>query len=536
MSILTYISAFLLSFAFSLALVPICQRLAKHYQIVDKPGARKIHQQTIPLLGGLAIFFSFYLVLFIFSSSFLSGNLTWTHLLGFSIGGLLITIGGVLDDKYNLKPQWQIIFPLLAVVALLVGGISIDKLSSPFGRVISLEQLRYLGPVIILVWILGMTYTTKLLDGIDGLVSGVGAIASFVIFLFTTTTIYHQPDIALTALILFGSSLGFLVFNFHPAKIFLGESGSLFIGYVLGVLSIISGSKIAIALLIMGIPILDVAWTIVRRLLAGRNPFRSADRRHLHHRLLDLGLSQRQVVLVFYTLALLFGASGLFLQSRGKFLALLFLLVLMFALILFFHYLDLKKEKTKPSLLLHICCAPCGSYISQELLKPKFRLTWYFYNSNLVNQAEYNARLKYVKKMAQKYAIPLIIEPYQAEKFLQFSLGLENEPERGKRCRLCYQDRLAHTASLAKQKGFDYYSSTLLYSPYKDNQAIKVIANELDKDNKTPKFYAKDFRDSDAFARSQALAKDLGLYRQKFCGCLYSLPPKQKENYDSKAK
>jgi len=137
--------------------------------------------------------------------------------------------------------------------------------------------------------------------------------------------------------------LGFLFFNWHPAKIFLGEGGSLLLGFILGVLAIISGGKIAIALLVMGIPILDVIWTIIRRLVAGKNPFKFADRGHLHFRLLDLGLGQKRTVLIFYFLAAIFGVSGLFLQSLGKVFALLILFAIMLVLVIGFSYLDRKK-------------------------------------------------------------------------------------------------------------------------------------------------------------------------------------------------
>jgi UDP-N-acetylmuramyl pentapeptide phosphotransferase/UDP-N-acetylglucosamine-1-phosphate transferase len=134
-------------------------------------------------------------------------------------------------------------------------------------------------------------------------------------------------------LIFSAACLGFLVFNWHPAKIFLGEGGSLLLGYILGVLAIISGGKVAIALLIMGIPILDVGWTILRRLYYGKNPFKFADKKHLHHRLLDLGLGQRKTVLFYYIMALAFGGSALFLQSGGKFYALLLLFIIMLAIV-----------------------------------------------------------------------------------------------------------------------------------------------------------------------------------------------------------
>ena len=190
-----------------------------------------------------------------------------------------------------------------------------------------------------------MMYTTKLLDGVDGLVSGVSAIGAFVIFLFTMTAKYYQPDIGLAALILSAACFGFLVFNWHPAKIFLGEGGSLFLGFILGALAIISGGKIAIALLIMGIPILDVVWTIIRRLAAGNNPFRFADRRHLHFRLLDAGLGPRKTVLTYYGFSLLFGLAALFLQSRGKLMAIGVLVLIMMGVVMGFRWVDRKSLK-----------------------------------------------------------------------------------------------------------------------------------------------------------------------------------------------
>ena len=189
-----------------------------------------------------------------------------------------------------------------------------------------------------------MIYTTKILDGLDGLVSGIIAIGAFIIFLFTISEQYYQGDIAIASIILFGACLGFLILNWHPAKIFLGEGGSVFLGFSLGVLAIISGGKIAIALLIMGIPILDVLWSIIRRLIAGKNPFKAGDRKHLHFRLLDLGLSQKKAVLIYYVIAGIFGLSALFLQSLGKILALGTLVLFMILILILFYYLDQKKK------------------------------------------------------------------------------------------------------------------------------------------------------------------------------------------------
>ncbi len=510
------------------------RRFALRRGIVDEPDAdgekgRKIHERATPLLGGIAIFLVYFGFLFAFAPHFLSGNLRLSHLLGFFVGALIIIIGGTLDDKYNLKPSKQIIFPLLACAALIIGGVAIEKITNPFGGYINLDSLLIIGPLLITIWLLGMMYTTKLLDGVDGLVSGVSAIGGLVIFLFTLTTRYYQPDIAFAAILLAGTVFGFLIFNWHPAKIFLGEGGSLLLGYILGVLAIISGGKIAIALLIMGIPILDVAWTILRRLLSGKNPFRFADKKHLHHRLLALGLGQRATVLIFYGLSLIFGLSGLFLQSRGKLWALIILLGLMFFIVVGFWFLDKRgkekgadKKDGRPRLLLHICCAPCSAYITRERLSPKYDVTWYFYNSNLNSLEEYEKRLAAVKFVAAKFNIPLIIESYNHGVWQLKVKGTENEPERGARCQICYRDRLDKTAALAKKKGFVFFSTSLLVSPYKDTVNINKIGRELEAKYGLA-YLAEDFQADDGYRRSQDLAKELDLYRQKFCGCEFSL-------------
>jgi len=339
---LFYLQIFFITLLLSAGLTWLVIKLATKLGIFDQPDQnRKFHQGSTPLLGGLAIFAAFFVMLYFIHDKLLIGKLTPQHWLGFFIGACFLMIVGFLDDKYKIKPIYQILWPVLAILSVIAGGVEIEKITNPLGGFI------YLGAgsaVLIALWLLGMMYTTKLLDGLDGLVSGMTAIGSLVIFIFTMSTKYYQPDIGLAALILAATCFGFLFFNWHPAKIFLGEGGSLFLGYALGVLSIISGGKIAIALLVMGIPILDVAWTIVRRLRSGKNPFKFADRRHLHFRLLNLGLGVRQSVLLFYAISIIFGLSALLLQSRGKLLALAVLGLIMLLAIILFYYLD-KNEK-----------------------------------------------------------------------------------------------------------------------------------------------------------------------------------------------
>ncbi len=349
-----YFLIFLITFCISVLTTFLFRQIALKFNIVDRPNKdRKIHKKNIPLLGGVSIFFTFFLVLFFFRDALVIGNLTPTHWLGFFISSSVLIVGGVLDDRFDLDPKYQIIFPLLAIAVILFSGINIEKITNPFGGgYISLDQYKLvlfsidfflLSGFLIFSWLIGMMYTTKLLDGLDGLVTGVVLIGSFIIFLFTITEKYYQADIALASLVLASACLGFLVFNWHPASIFLGEGGSLFLGFALGVLAIISGGKIAVALLVMGIPVLDLVWTIIRRLQKHQNPFKFSDREHLHFRILDTGIGQRKTVLLYYFISFSFGISALFLQSKGKLFALSILFAIMFVVVLIFKRRDQKR-------------------------------------------------------------------------------------------------------------------------------------------------------------------------------------------------
>ncbi|HNX10835.1 MAG TPA: epoxyqueuosine reductase QueH [bacterium] len=511
-----YFIYFFLALILALIFTIFTGRLARRWGILDMPGGgRKIHARPTPLLGGLAIYLSFFLILSFAGRYLLAGNLHISHWLGFALGGLIIMIGGFLDDKYDLRPWQQFIFPILAAVCIVFSGVEIARITNPFGGFIVLPAL--VSALIIIFWLLGLMYTTKLLDGVDGLVSGVTFIGALIIFLFTLTTHYYQPDIALAAAVLMGSVLGFLIFNWHPAKIFLGEGGSLFCGFALGVLAIISGGKIAVTLLVMGIPILDVAWTIIRRLGQGKNPFRFSDSKHLHHRLLALGLGQRGTVLVFYALALSFGLAGLFLQSRGKLLALGLLLLLMFLIVVLFSV----WEKKKPKLLLQVCCAPCSAYTASQILAAKYQVTLYYYNPNIDNEAEYLKRLAAVKFVAEKYHLPLLIESYNHPAWLKKVQGQEQAPEHGVRCATCLRARIKKTALVAKDGHYDLFGTSLTASPFKDSAQILGYGRELAKEIGV-KFLDLDFKDNDGWHKSLTLAKDLDIYRQKYCGCEFA--------------
>lgn len=269
-------------------------------------------------------------------------------------------------------------------------------------------------------------------------------------------------------------------------------------------------------MLVIGLPALDVLWTIIRRVLSGKNPFKSSDRKHLHHRLIDMGLSQKQAVLFFYSVSAFFGLSGLFLQSQGKFLALFLLLLLMLAIIIFFYLIDRKK------LLLHICCAPCGAYLISEILLKKYEVTLYFYNSNINTLEEYEKRLFWVKELAREYKLKLEIEPYNHKVWLKGVGGLEAEPEGGGRCQVCYFDRLQKTAEKAQKLGIKNFYTTLIISPYKDSDKIKDIGGKLVKSHDL-KFLELEFDKVNLSKKSIKLSKEKGYYRQKYCGCEFPL-------------
>ncbi|MDO8669323.1 MAG: MraY family glycosyltransferase [Candidatus Buchananbacteria bacterium] len=346
-----YFLAISISLLLALIITPLIIKAAFYFKILDQPDNkdRKIHKKAVPLLGGWAVFLSVFISIFIVKIFALADfyGISNNFILAVFVGGLLIMIGGTLDDKYNLKPWQQIVWPLLAAVLVLWAGIRVSYITNPVGGPTS--AIIYLTPIwgtaISFLWLMGLMYTTKLLDGLDGLVSGVTAIAALIIFMLSLNWDIFLSATGVWALLLFGASLGFLVFNFHPAKIFLGEGGSIFMGFMLGVLSIISGSKIATTLLVVGIPALDVLWVIIRRIMGGKSPFSYADNKHLHFQLLNIGLKHREAVLLLYLVAIAFGFLGVLSSSLGKLLSLIGLIIFMSLLILLIYSQSIRNGK-----------------------------------------------------------------------------------------------------------------------------------------------------------------------------------------------
>lgn len=319
-----------LAILLSMALTPIIRKFAFKVNAVDVPRPpRNLHSKTVAKLGGLAVFISFAVAVLFYagtSAHFDPNIVPLKFVFALLAGGAVLMIGGFLDDKYELPPYLLWIFPALAALVVVFAGIGvgITFLSNPFGGTISLA-FKVIGipasGIFIFVWLMGMMFTTKFLDGLDGLVAGIGIIAGLTLFALSLGETVSQPITASFAIILAGALAGYLVYSFHPATIFFGEGGSTFVGFVLGTLSVILGGKIATALLVMGIPILDVAWVIAQRVWSRKSPFRG-DRLHIHFKLLDLGFTQKQTALILYGLSAVFGFTAVFLQSMGKLVAL----------------------------------------------------------------------------------------------------------------------------------------------------------------------------------------------------------------------
>lgn len=297
--------AFIAAAMLSLILTPLVRRVVVRYEIVDRPDARRVNTVPVPRSGGLAVSAAFLVVatLFLLVNGALGlvpvpATFKPSGAIALLLGGAAAAALGAADDRFDLRARWQLAgqFALAGVAVAL--GITIGFINNPIGGgVLNFDGTFAAGFAIF--WIIGMINSINWIDGLDGLSSGVALIAAVTLGLISLSTQVRQPLIAVLCFALAGALLGFLHWNFHPATIFAGTSGVQFVGYTLAVLSVLGTAKVAVALLVLGVPIIDTFWIIVRRISERRSPF-SPDRSHIHHRLLDLGLSHRQTVLAIY--------------------------------------------------------------------------------------------------------------------------------------------------------------------------------------------------------------------------------------------
>jgi UDP-GlcNAc:undecaprenyl-phosphate GlcNAc-1-phosphate transferase len=317
------IAAFAAAALLSLGLTPVVRRLASRVDAVDHPEERRINKSPIPRGGGLAVAIAYFVVVGALLAVDATvglwparNDLTGRGLSALLLGGAVAVVIGMLDDRLDLRARWQLGGQLLVALVPVAMGVTVGLIANPFGPgAIRLEGI--FGAAFVVIWIVGMINSINFIDGLDGLSSGIGIIASISLAIISLTGVPTQPVVALICVTLAGALLGFLRWNFHPASIFIGTSGVMFVGYTLALLSILGSAKVAVALLVLGVPIIDTFYIIVRRVAAGRSPF-SADRGHIHHRLLDIGLSHTQTVLVIYAICAGLGVLSLLLSNSGQ--------------------------------------------------------------------------------------------------------------------------------------------------------------------------------------------------------------------------
>jgi len=316
------IMIFSIAFVVAFFMTPFIKTLAVKVNAIDIPkDGRRVHNKPIPRLGGLAILTGFIMALIYYLVMVGLGDTEVFNgkILGLLLGIIIIEIAGVWDDIKPIRAWTKLIFQIVAAAVVVGFGVRIEGLTNPFIADGFIELGVWSIPIT-MIWIVGITNAINFIDGLDGLADGVATISS--ISLLFIAIYLNQPQTIVLAAALAGATLGFLPFNFNPAKIFMGETGSAFLGFTLGTISIMGLVKtytaiaIVVPLIVLGLPIFDTAFAIIRRVLSGRSPMQ-ADRGHLHHRLVDSGLSQKQSVIILYIVSAFLGLAGIVLIETG---------------------------------------------------------------------------------------------------------------------------------------------------------------------------------------------------------------------------
>ncbi|MFN8519151.1 MAG: MraY family glycosyltransferase [Chloroflexota bacterium] len=327
----------------SFLLTPVAIRVARLVGAIDAPDhARRVHRLPVARLGGLAVGTTFVVVGIaavvvgresgIVPRTFrFRDPIVDTQLNALFVGVVLAVVLGAIDDRWQVRARYQLAWQVALACVAIAGGVLFTRIANPFqvlsdalGANLDFEGLLpfdILGApaapaLLTAIWIVGMINSINWIDGLDGLSTGVSLIAAATLGIVSVTVAPTEPVVGLLCMVLAGSLAGFLPWNFHPARIFIGTGGVMAVGYALAVLSILGTAKVAVALLILGVPIIDTFWIIIRRIVSGSSPF-EPDRGHLHHRLLDLGLSHRGAVLLIYGMCICLGLAGLVLSSSG---------------------------------------------------------------------------------------------------------------------------------------------------------------------------------------------------------------------------
>ncbi|MBM7649339.1 UDP-GlcNAc:undecaprenyl-phosphate GlcNAc-1-phosphate transferase [Bacillus ectoiniformans] len=341
MLILTSIVCFICS----ILMTPLVKKFAFKIGATDKPNHRKVHQRIMPRLGGLAIFISFLVGTMIIRPD---EPYTWAVV----AGSFVIILTGMFDDMMELSPKLKLLGQIVAaLIVIIVGDVQIEFINLPFGGTI---EFGYLSIPLTLLWIVGITNAINLIDGLDGLAAGVSSIA--LLTMAGMALMMGNGFVVVMASILLFSTLGFLVYNFHPAKIFMGDTGALFLGFMISVFSLLGFKNITvisliIPIIILGVPIADTFFAIIRRKV-NKQPLSAPDKSHLHHCLLRMGFSHKQTVLIIYAIASLFGLAALIFSQAKVWGAILVIGVIILAIEIFVESIGLVNKNYQPLLKL----------------------------------------------------------------------------------------------------------------------------------------------------------------------------------------
>jgi len=309
---LLYIAAFACSFAVSLLMTPTARKISIKLKAIDYPKARGLHKEPIPRMGGIAIVLGFMASMVMLT--FFMPEIRTRQFAGFLIGGLMIVALGMIDDIYHLRARWKLIGQIVVALVVVMTGTRVEFIEWPIP-----DFLDRMDIPVTMIWVVGLINAVNFIDGVDGLAAGVSSIAG--ISLTALCIISGSPIAVVFATTLAGSCLGFLPRNFSPADVIMGDTGALFLGYVLAVTSIIGVFKgyallaVVIAVLVLALPIFDTAFAILRRMF-NRKPIMKADRGHMHHRLIDHGFSHKQTVVILYILSAIMGVVAVLIAIR----------------------------------------------------------------------------------------------------------------------------------------------------------------------------------------------------------------------------
>lgn len=327
MKILTLVLCFSLAFLITLISTPFVKKLAQKIGAIDVPkDSRRMHKKPIPRLGGLAIFYGFLISILCFYP-------IDRQFVGIIIGTLIIVGVGIVDDVKQLPARVKLLAQLIAAVVVVMHNIRIVAISVPSFMVEGgILPLGILSIPVTIIWIIAVTNAVNLIDGLDGLAVGVSSIATF--SLFFIAILAGEPKVALLTAAVAGACIGFMPYNFNPAKIFMGDTGALFLGFILSVVCIQGLFKgyvitsFVVPFLILGLPIFDTLFAILRR-VKNKKPIMSPDRGHLHHKLVDMGFSQKQAVAILYVISSLLGITGVVVVEEGAAQAIVFVIAIL---------------------------------------------------------------------------------------------------------------------------------------------------------------------------------------------------------------